>query len=211
MYACRSEDALIVLNRQTGSWIRSKIARGAASALFWISYRVRRIRWQYFKVNIRNPYTRRVCLIVVWRSAGWCELHGISVATLEMMAVAAYIEEPMRMLASACVKQHLAALRILFDWLVVNRVPPFNPASSVRGTKRAVTLAETPVLFVVDARRLPEGMGLQMPVGLGAAWCPGVQRCVHQGSSGSAWAAWVIIACVQDDASMASHELRWEK
>ena len=52
------------------------------------------------------------------------------------MVVAAYMEELTRNLAPAIVKQHLAAIRMLFDWLVVNQVIPFNPACSVRGPKR---------------------------------------------------------------------------
>ena len=48
----------------------------------------------------------------------------------------AYIEQLTAVLAPVSVKQHLAALRMLFDWLVVGQVLPFNPASSVRGPKQ---------------------------------------------------------------------------
>jgi len=59
----------------------------------------------------------------------------------------------------ATVKQHLAAIRLLFDWLVVGQVVPFNPASSVRGPKHLVKPGKTPVLTTVHrtyrrARRL---------------------------------------------------------
>ena len=33
------------------------------------------------------------------------------------------------------VKQHLAAVRMLFDWLVIGQVVPMNPAAAVRGRK----------------------------------------------------------------------------
>ena len=33
------------------------------------------------------------------------------------------------------VKQQLAAVRMLFDWLITGQVMPFNPASAVRGPK----------------------------------------------------------------------------
>jgi site-specific recombinase XerC len=33
------------------------------------------------------------------------------------------------------VKQHLAAIRMLFDWLVTGQVVPMNPAASVRGPR----------------------------------------------------------------------------
>ena len=52
--------------------------------------------------------------------------------------VAAYIEELTGKLAPASVKQHLAALQMLFDWLFVGQVLPFNPASSVRGPKHVI-------------------------------------------------------------------------
>ena len=35
------------------------------------------------------------------------------------------------------VKQHLAAIRVLCDWLVVHQVLPVNPAAAVRGPKLA--------------------------------------------------------------------------
>ena len=44
------------------------------------------------------------------------------------------------------VKQHLAAIRVLCDWLVVNQVLPVNPAAAVRGPKHVVTKGATPVL-----------------------------------------------------------------
>ena len=54
------------------------------------------------------------------------------------------------------VKQHLAALRMLGDWLVVSQVLPVNPAAAVRGPKHVVTTGATPVLAPAEARRLLE-------------------------------------------------------
>ena len=71
------------------------------------------------------------------------------------MVVAAYIEELTEKLAPASVKQHLTAIRMLFDWLVVGQVLPFNPASSVRGPKHVVKRGKTPVLSADKARGLP--------------------------------------------------------
>ena len=51
------------------------------------------------------------------------------------------------------VKQHLAAIRMLCDWLVVSQVLPVNPAAAVRGPKHVVTKGSTPVLY---AGRGPE-------------------------------------------------------
>ena len=52
------------------------------------------------------------------------------------------------------VKQHLAAIRMLCDWLVVNQVLPVNPAVAVRGPKHVVTKGATPVLTQGEARKL---------------------------------------------------------
>ena len=51
-------------------------------------------------------------------------------------------------------KQQLAAIRMLFDWLVVGQVMPINPASSVRGPKHVVKTGKTPVLDGGEWRRL---------------------------------------------------------
>ena len=53
-------------------------------------------------------------------------------------------------------KQHLAAIRMLCDWLVVSQVLPVNPAAAVRGPKHVVTKGATPVLSPAEARKLLE-------------------------------------------------------
>jgi hypothetical protein len=49
------------------------------------------------------------------------------------LIVATWIEAGTRELAAPSVKQRLAAIRHLFDWLVSGRVVSVNPAGSVRG------------------------------------------------------------------------------
>ena len=56
------------------------------------------------------------------------------------------------------VKQHLAAIRMLGDWLVVSQVLPVNPAAAVRGPKHVVKKGATPVLSPAEARRLLEAI-----------------------------------------------------
>ena len=65
---------------------------------------------------------------------------------------AAYVERLQARLAAPSVKQHLAALRRLFDWLVVGQVLPANPASVVRGPRHSVRKGKTPVLAAEEAR-----------------------------------------------------------
>jgi site-specific recombinase XerC len=52
------------------------------------------------------------------------------------------------------VKQQLAAVRMLFDWLVTGQVVPMNPAAAVRGPKHVVKTGKTPVLDGGEWRKL---------------------------------------------------------
>ena len=38
-------------------------------------------------------------------------------------------------MSAPSVKQHLAAIRMLFDWLILGQIIPMNPAAAVRGPK----------------------------------------------------------------------------
>jgi integrase len=64
------------------------------------------------------------------------------------------------------VKQHLAAIRMLFDWLVVGQVIAVNPASPVRGPKHSVKKGKTPVLSSEEARKLLDSIDPSSHVGL---------------------------------------------
>ena len=68
--------------------------------------------------------------------------------------MAAYIEQLGRRLAKPSVKQNLAAIRMLFDWLVVGQVVAANPAAPVRGPKYVVKKGKTAVLTADEARVL---------------------------------------------------------
>jgi site-specific recombinase XerC len=61
-----------------------------------------------------------------------------SIAAVQPVDVATWIEAGTRELAAPSVKQRLAAIRHLFDWLVTGQVVSLNPAGSVRG--RAYTV-----------------------------------------------------------------------
>ena len=54
------------------------------------------------------------------------------------------------------VKQHLAAIRMLGDWLVVSQVLLVNPVAAVRGPKHVVSKGATPVVSPAEARKLIE-------------------------------------------------------
>lgn len=107
----------------------------------------------FFTANIRNPNTRKAYTWAVAEFATWCERHGLlSLPAIEPVHVATYIETLQRRLAAPSVKQHLAAIRMLFDWLVVGQVIPTNPASSVRGPKYSIKKGKTPLFRTMRGR-----------------------------------------------------------
>jgi site-specific recombinase XerC len=80
--------------------------------------------------------------------------------------VATWIGVGTRELAAPSVKQRLAAIRHLFDWLVTGQVVPVNPAASVRGPRHVVTCGQTPVLDPLEARALLDSIDVGSIVGL---------------------------------------------
>jgi len=122
---------------------------------------------EFFTVTIRNPNTRRAYARAASEFLGFLEDRGLaSLAEVQPIHVAAYVEASGRDHAPATVKQRLAAVRMLFDWLVTGQIVPVNPAASVRGPKHVVRRGKTPVLERADARRLLERIDATTLVGL---------------------------------------------
>jgi site-specific recombinase XerD len=64
------------------------------------------------------------------------------------------------------VKQHLAAIRMLFDWLVTGGIVATNPAHAVRGPKHIIKRGKPPVLMPEEARALLDSIDTSTVVGL---------------------------------------------
>ena len=89
---------------------------------------------EFFAVTIRNPHTRRAYARAAGDFLAWVAARGVtSLAGVQPLHVAAWVEALGRELAAPSVKQQLAGVRHLFDWLVTGHVVPVNPAGSVRG------------------------------------------------------------------------------
>jgi site-specific recombinase XerD len=121
---------------------------------------------EFFTANIRNPNTRAAYARAVARFCSWCEGRNVSLGRVEPTLVAAFIEELQHSRSVPTVKQELAAIRMLFDWMVTGGVLPMNPASSVRGPKHVVTKGKTLVLSAEDARKLLDSIDVTTIVGL---------------------------------------------
>jgi site-specific recombinase XerD len=68
--------------------------------------------------------------------------------------VASWVEDLQEKHGAPGVKQQLAAVRMLFDWLITGQVVPTNPAAAVRGPNYVVTTGKTPVLDAAEWRNL---------------------------------------------------------
>ena len=121
---------------------------------------------EFFTANIRNPNTRRAYARAVARFFRWCDERRIGLLDLEPVIVAAYIEDLTASVSRPTVKQQLAALKMLFDWLVTGGVIAHNPAASVRGPKHVVRRGTTPVLRADEARTLLDSIEVSKKKGL---------------------------------------------
>jgi site-specific recombinase XerD len=113
--------------------------------------------WRYvefFTANIRNPHTRRAYARACAKFFAWCEERGLTLTAIRPHDVGSWIELLQQTQSAPGTKQQLAAIRMLFDWLVIGQVVPMNPAAAVRGPKHVVKIGKTPVLDATEWRRL---------------------------------------------------------
>ncbi|XZE20333.1 tyrosine-type recombinase/integrase [Pirellulaceae bacterium SH449] len=122
--------------------------------------------YEFFTANIRNRNTREAYHRAIVDFFAWSEARGLQLDDLEPIVVAAYVEYLGTIYTKPTVKQHLAAIRMCLDWLVVGQVLPMNPSSSVRGPKHVVKKGKTPVLTAEEARVLLDSIDVSTAVGL---------------------------------------------
>jgi site-specific recombinase XerD len=121
---------------------------------------------EFFTANIRNRNTRLAYARAVKQFFDWTEAQSLRLDDIEPISVAAYIEQLGTGMAKPSIKQHLAAIRQLFDYLVTGGILPSNPAGSVRGPKYVVKRGKTPVLTRDQARQLLDSIDVTELSGL---------------------------------------------
>lgn len=122
---------------------------------------------EFFAATIRNVHTRRAYTRASTDFLDWCASVGVrSLTEIQPLHVASWIELKTREMAAPTVKQGLAAVRHLFDWLVTSQVVPSNPASSVRGPAHSARRGKTPVLASDEARELLDTIDISTSIGL---------------------------------------------
>ena len=123
---------------------------------------------EFFAASIRNPHTRRAYSQAVTAFLDWCEREaGLRMfSAVHPLHVATWIELQTQTHSAPTVKQRLAALRHLFDWMVTGHVMATNPAGSVRGPRHSALKGKTPVLDVAEARQLLDSIDVSTHAGL---------------------------------------------
>ena len=128
--------------------------------------RVRTRFLEFFTAQIRNPNTRRSYVKAASEFLGWCNVRGAqSLDAITPIHVASWVEELTGSHSAPTVKQRLAAVRHLFDWLVTGQAMASNPAHSVRGPKHSRRRGKTPVLSPEEARQLLDSISTDTLIG----------------------------------------------
>jgi site-specific recombinase XerD len=121
---------------------------------------------RYFVETIRNQDTRKAYARAVRDFLQWCAAQGFPLEQIEPVGVSAYVEQLTADKSAATVKQNLAAIRGLFDWLVTGGIVPFNPASSVRTPRMSYRKGKTPILDADECRLLLDSIDTSKISGL---------------------------------------------
>ncbi len=121
---------------------------------------------EFFAATIHNPNTRMAYWRAVCHFCRWCEQRHIELTQLNPVLVAKYMQELGQVVSPPTVKQHLAAVRMLFDYLVIGHILMVNPAAAVRGPKYVTKTGKTPVLTAQETRQLLDSIETLTPVGL---------------------------------------------
>lgn len=119
-----------------------------------------------FASEIRNSHTRAAYARAASNFFAWCEQRALPLPAIQPMHVATYIEQIGRELSVPSVKQQLAAIRMLFDWLVVGQVVPHNSVSPVRGPKHSTAKGKTRLPTREEAKALLAAIPTDAVIGL---------------------------------------------
>jgi hypothetical protein len=122
---------------------------------------------EFFAATIRNKNTRVAYFRAVCRFLKWADERSLALEDIRPVQVAAYIEiftdeeqDSGLPFSSPTIKQHLAAIKMLLDYLVTGQILPFNPASAGRVHFPARGARKT---FPPFSRSIPLGIAEVIP------------------------------------------------
>jgi site-specific recombinase XerD len=113
-----------------------------------------------FKFRTRTAYYH-----AIGQFLAWCERADFRhLEDIEPITVAAYIEQHTG--SPATIKQHMAAIRVLFSWLTEKGILAMNPAREVKTPKFSRNEGKTPAPPTEDVQKLIDSIDLSNVVGL---------------------------------------------
>src|SRR5580692_8447262 len=111
--------------------------------------------FEFFTVPIRNANTRAAYYRAIQQFLAWVERAGYQdLEDIEPITVAAYIETLQRHAAPPTVKQHMAAIRMLFSWLTEKGALAMNPAREVKTERFSRAEGKTPAFVEGEVQKL---------------------------------------------------------
>jgi site-specific recombinase XerD len=119
---------------------------------------------EFFTANIRDRNTPAAYARALTHFFEWCEARRVDLDPIYPVTVVTYVKQ--HPASPSTVKQVLAAIRIVFDYLVTGKAVPINPAACVRGPKYVVKRGRTPALKAGQARQLLHSTETDTTVGL---------------------------------------------
>src|ERR1700756_2810613 len=123
--------------------------------------------FEFFTVPIRNANTRAAYYRAIQQFLAWAEVAGYQdLENIEPITVAAYIEGLQRRAAPPTVKQHMAAIRMLFSWLTEKGVLAINPAREVKTERFSRTEGKTPAFVDGEVQKLLDAIETSTHTGL---------------------------------------------
>ena len=142
--------------------------------------------FEFFTVPIRNANIRAAYYRAIQQFLSWCERAGYQhLEDIEPITVAAYIETLQRQAAPPTVKQHMAAIRMLFSWLTEKGVLAMNPAREVKTERFSRTEGKTPAFVEGEVQKLPGAIETSSTRASAIALCSGSLPTLSPGSAPS--------------------------
>ena len=138
----------------------------------------------FFTAQVRNRNTRAAYAVAIRSFCAWCDAQRLTLGTLRTHHVAAYIEFLSRSYSPPSVKQHLAAIRMLFDWLVVRQVVevtrPLRCAAPSTSSRKARPRCSMPMRLASSVLQAKSGFPQAQPYAGRMDQChPGRRRRIY--------------------------------
>jgi len=122
---------------------------------------------EFFTAHLSNDHTRRAYAHAAADLSDWLALQGWSLAELEPIEAATYIESLKKEgKATSTIKARLSALRNLCDYMASKGALEWNPFSVVRAPRMSAGEGKTPILEAEDVRALFGSIGTEDVVDL---------------------------------------------